>query len=156
MTTPSAGVVPALAGRADARAMGRRRNLGKLGREERQGVSGAGIVLVLGRGRADRLLTESEHRPIAWTTDAAALTPAVLRDRAFRRFRRRPIRSASARPARAARPRPLGVVINAIVDALADFGVTHIGDAGDPPNASGARFMQRCLFKAQIPVKVIS
>ncbi len=34
--------------------------------------------------------------------------------------------SASAQPARAAPPRHLGVVINAIVDALAEFGVTHV------------------------------
>ena len=59
-------------------------------------------------------------------------TAAVLHDRTVARCRR-PTHPLGMRPAGEGGTTPaLGVVINAIVDALAEFGVTPHRDAGDP------------------------
>ena len=62
----------------------------------------------------------------SWTTRCRA--PATCRSSrpTLARCRRPPTRSASAAAARAASPRRWGSIINAVVDALAEFGVTHI------------------------------
>ena len=60
--------------------------------------------------------------------------PAVLHHRTERGAVDRRIRSASARPAKAAPRRRSRVVINAIVDALAEFGVRHIEMPATPEN----------------------